>query len=86
MGQIESLSDQESSKIESLKESVTLKVKIRWTKFHQVAQALALVLMPEVFYIPIACECKKFKQILLHKEGLECPHHLMISPPLNLHS
>ena len=35
---------------------------------------------------PAACECKKFKQILLHMVGFECPHHLMVFPPLNLHS
>ena len=28
-----------------------------------------------------ACECKRFKQILLHMAGFECPHHNMVSPP-----
>ena len=32
------------------------------------------------------CECKKFKQILLHVEKFKCPDHLMVSPSLNLHS
>ena len=29
---------------------------------------------------------QKFKQILLQKVRFECPHHLMVSPPVNLHS
>ena len=36
--------------------------------------------------IPTTDECKKFKEILLHKVGFECPYHLMVSQPLNLHS
>ena len=31
------------------------------------------------FCFPAACECKKFKQIILHKIQFECPHHLMVS-------
>ena len=38
-----------------------------------------------VFHITTACECKKFKQILLKQVGFECPHHLRVSPPLTLH-
>ena len=38
------------------------------------------------FCVPAACEFKKFKLTLLHKVGLECPHHLMVFSPLNLHS
>ena len=38
------------------------------------------------FIVPATCECKKFKQILLHKVGFECPYTLMVSPPLNLYS
>ena len=32
------------------------------------------------------CECKKFKQIQVQQVGFECPHHLWVSPPLNLQS
>ena len=32
------------------------------------------------------CECKKFKQIQVQQLGFECPHHLWVSPPLNLQS
>ena len=32
------------------------------------------------------CECKKFKQILLHVEKFKRPDHLMVYPSLNLHS
>ena len=38
------------------------------------------------FRVPSPCRSKQFKQILLHKVGFECPHHLMVSTPLNLHS
>ena len=37
------------------------------------------------FWFPTAYECKKV-QILLHKVGFDCPHHIMVSLPLNLHS
>ena len=50
-------------------------------KFHHDASAHVQILI-----IPVACECKEFKQILLHKVGFECTHKLIISPPLNLHS
>ena len=46
---------------------------------------MAQALIPNFFFIP-ACECKSFQQILLHKIGSECPHHLMVSLLLNLHS
>ena len=36
--------------------------------------------------VPAICECKKIKQIHLHKVGFECLPHLMVSPLLNLHS
>ena len=38
------------------------------------------------FCTPATYECKKFKQYVLHKVGFECLHHLMLSPPLNLHA
>ena len=43
-------------------------------KFYQLARASA------------AREGKKLKQILLHKVGFECSHHLMVCPPLNPYS
>ena len=38
------------------------------------------------FFIPIACKCKKFKQIFLLNIGFVCPYHIMVCPSLNLHS
>ena len=38
------------------------------------------------FCIPTTCECKKFKFFRLQQVGFEFPHHLRVSPPLNLQS
>ena len=53
-------------------------------RFHMVAQARDGAYVRS-FCIPTPNECKKFKLIILHKIGFECPHHLMVSLPLNLH-
>ena len=53
--------------------------KIRQRKFHKCSY-------PKFFRSPLPVSVKSLKQILLCKVGVECPHHLIVSPPLNLHS
>ena len=49
------------------------------------AWAQAFEPAPEIFAFPPPVRLvKQFEQILLHKVGFECLHHLMVSPPLNL--
>ena len=40
----------------------------------------------QVFVSPLSKNAKKFKQILVYTVGFQCPHNLMVSVPLNLHS
>ena len=62
---------------------------MRWGKFHQMAsghECKRHQCVPKVFCVSITFKCNKFKQILQHIVGFKCPHHLMVSPPLNPHS